>query len=134
MDVPSSINTIDKRLGYFARRLKLAEDAYNSNGQTKNDLNILLGVAREYGKAQHDARNSLNGNGPPSWASNPDVHWKDNKVVWPPGLEKASPEMRSHFLFSLEQRLSDKGIEFPSDLLKEISIAKKEAESNEGGN
>lgn len=114
LNVPATINTTEKRLGYFTRRLALSQQEQNdivaAGGSPSAEwLNTHLGLAREFALAKTAAGNSDTGPGPPSWASNVAQHWQNDAVKWPTGLGAAPPEVRMHFLLSLSRKLRAAG-------------------------
>ncbi len=109
LNIPATVNTLQKRLGYFIHREQNLLAEYNKSPKEvipDSFLNEHVALLRELSMAKHECTLSDTGNGPPDWVTNKAQNWKDGAVVWPPGITSAAPEVRMHFLSQLQNKLT----------------------------
>lgn len=120
LGVPTSVNTIGKKLGYWHRRQKITHDRHSlvlaGTLSLETWFKEHLGVSRELSATMVAAKNTSSVPGPPTWAVNHATQWAGNAVMWPPGLENAPAVARLHFLFALERQLQVAGVREYADL------------------
>ena len=136
LNVPANINTVEKRLGYFLRRIKLSTDAHNANiGNLPEDwLETHLGLSVQLAHAKTEAADLHDGNGLSDLDIKSSVHYDKNAVVWPNDVKVAASETKLHFLLNLKKKATAAGktTDEMDSLNASISV-EKEACSLDGG-
>lgn len=134
LKISKDIISIHDRLGYFRRRVELSRLELNALPPLERErrMSYDMGLQTQLALAMDAAKKSTTGQGPPSWANNPDVHFKDGQVEWPPGLKEADSNVRLHFLLQLEFQLVSRGHDIDSlvDLYEHKTIAEKECDND----
>jgi len=129
LNVPANINTLQQRLGYFTRRLNVCRKKHGTHvltGLLTFDAwqGERMGLGRECSSACDDARSNKSSPGPPTWAANPNEHWIDNAVFWPPGMDVAAPEAQFHFLLALSSEMDVEILRNAEDLFTKLRNVK----------
>lgn len=103
LNIPVAINTIDKRLSYFARQIKLSTDRHSDIKSGRSALSETewlsehKGWCRELANAIQDAEL----NAPPCGEADKEKQFVEGKVIYPPDLDGADAGVKIWFLLNL---------------------------------
>jgi hypothetical protein len=133
LNIPSGLNTVQERLGYWHWRLKKHLDRYNADliGTYPEDwVNEKMGIQLELKKVENEIMSSRVGHGPPDWVVDKLQHWKNNQVVWTLSINEAAPVVRLNFLLQLNASMSFDEAQEAEDLMLKKAQAIEEIEND----